>query len=166
MACGIFPDQGSNWCPLHYKGELLTTGPPRKPNTLDFNRWFIHAKLWEEWMLKKKKNLRNCFWRHIIKISLLFLRSRKPKPSLGLKNHVPHTENVQGILKRNQRSNFKHLRALGLNSRASFFQTLTASNIRHTMYLQKVMSYTMYNLHSNKLSIYKLKVNILCLTVI
>eukprot|EP00069_Balaena_mysticetus_P015194 bmy_08966T0 len=30
-----------------------------------------------------------------------------------------------------------------------------ACNIRHTMYLQKVMNYTMYNLHSNKLSIYK-----------
>ena len=26
MACGIFPEQGSNLCPLHW----LTTGPPRK----------------------------------------------------------------------------------------------------------------------------------------
>ena len=29
-ACGIFPDQGLNWCPA-LQGGFLTTGPPGKP---------------------------------------------------------------------------------------------------------------------------------------
>ena len=29
-ACGIFPDQGLNLCPLPYEGRFLTTGPPEK----------------------------------------------------------------------------------------------------------------------------------------
>ena len=29
-ACGIFPDQGSNPCPLALQGRFLTTGPPAK----------------------------------------------------------------------------------------------------------------------------------------
>ena len=46
-ACGIFPDQGSNPCPLHWQadsqplchqgspaGGFLTTAPPGKPQTL------------------------------------------------------------------------------------------------------------------------------------
>ena len=34
--CGMqnFPDQGSNPCPLHWKGGILTTGPPAKSNKL------------------------------------------------------------------------------------------------------------------------------------
>ena len=28
--CGIFPDQGSNLCPLNWEHRVLTTGPPRK----------------------------------------------------------------------------------------------------------------------------------------
>ena len=31
MACGIFPDQGSNLCPTALAGRFLTTGPPGKP---------------------------------------------------------------------------------------------------------------------------------------
>ena len=30
-ACGIFPDQGSNPCPLHWAGRFSTTAPPGKP---------------------------------------------------------------------------------------------------------------------------------------
>ena len=30
-ACGIFPDQGSNPCPLHQAGRFSTTAPPGKP---------------------------------------------------------------------------------------------------------------------------------------
>ena len=30
MACGIFLDQGSNPCVLHWKAGFLATGPPRK----------------------------------------------------------------------------------------------------------------------------------------
>ena len=30
MACGIFPDQGSNLCPLFWQVEFLITGPPGK----------------------------------------------------------------------------------------------------------------------------------------
>ena len=33
VACGIFPAQGSNPCPLHLAGGFLTTAPPGKPNT-------------------------------------------------------------------------------------------------------------------------------------
>ena len=29
-ACGIFPDQGSNSCPLHWPGRFLSTVPPGK----------------------------------------------------------------------------------------------------------------------------------------
>ena len=29
-ACGIFSDQGLNLCPLHWKPEVLTTGPSGK----------------------------------------------------------------------------------------------------------------------------------------
>ena len=29
-ACGIFPDQGSNPCPLHWQADSLTTAPPGK----------------------------------------------------------------------------------------------------------------------------------------
>ena len=29
-ACKMFPDQGSNSCPLQWKGRVLTTGPPGK----------------------------------------------------------------------------------------------------------------------------------------
>ena len=36
MVCGIFPDQGSNSCPLHLAGGFLTTGPPGKPLTRCF----------------------------------------------------------------------------------------------------------------------------------
>ena len=31
VACGIFLDQGSNPCPLHWPGGFFTTGPPGKP---------------------------------------------------------------------------------------------------------------------------------------
>jgi len=31
VARGIFLDQGSNPCPLHWPGGLFTTGPPGKP---------------------------------------------------------------------------------------------------------------------------------------
>ena len=31
MACGIFPEQGSNLCPTALAGRFLTTGPPGKP---------------------------------------------------------------------------------------------------------------------------------------
>ena len=31
MACGIFPEQGSNQCPLALQDGFLTTGPPGKP---------------------------------------------------------------------------------------------------------------------------------------
>ena len=31
VACGIFPDQGSNQYPLHFKADSLITGPPGKP---------------------------------------------------------------------------------------------------------------------------------------
>ena len=30
VACGIFPDQGSNSCPLHWPGGFLSTVPPGK----------------------------------------------------------------------------------------------------------------------------------------
>ena len=30
VACGIFPDQRSNPCPLHWPGGFSTTGPPKK----------------------------------------------------------------------------------------------------------------------------------------
>ena len=30
-ACGIFPDQGSNLCSLHWQSRLSTTAPPGKP---------------------------------------------------------------------------------------------------------------------------------------
>ena len=30
-ACGIFPDQGSNPCPLHWQADFSTTAPPGKP---------------------------------------------------------------------------------------------------------------------------------------
>ena len=33
-ACGIFPDQGSNPCPLHWQADSLTTAPPGKPPRL------------------------------------------------------------------------------------------------------------------------------------
>ena len=32
VACGIFPDQGSNPCPPALAGGFLTTAPPRKPS--------------------------------------------------------------------------------------------------------------------------------------
>ena len=35
-ACGIFPDQGSNPCPLHFADELLTTEPPEKSPNVSF----------------------------------------------------------------------------------------------------------------------------------
>ena len=31
VACGLFPDQGSNPCPLHWQADSLTTAPPGKP---------------------------------------------------------------------------------------------------------------------------------------
>ena len=31
VACGIFPDQGSNPCPLHWQADFSTTAPPGKP---------------------------------------------------------------------------------------------------------------------------------------
>ena len=37
-ACGIFPDQGSNPCPLHWHS---TTAPPGKPNQLILNSSLI-----------------------------------------------------------------------------------------------------------------------------
>ena len=36
-ACGIFPDQGLNLCPLHWQAEFLTTAPPGKT----FSRFFF-----------------------------------------------------------------------------------------------------------------------------
>ena len=29
-ACGIFPNEGSNQCPLQWQADSLTTGPPEK----------------------------------------------------------------------------------------------------------------------------------------
>ena len=34
MACGIFPDQGSNPCPLFWQVEFLTAGPPGKSTVI------------------------------------------------------------------------------------------------------------------------------------
>ena len=36
VACGIFLDQGSDWCYCALQGRFLTTGPPRKPPLLLF----------------------------------------------------------------------------------------------------------------------------------
>ena len=35
LACGTFPYQGLNWCPLHWKADS-TTGPPGKPHNFLF----------------------------------------------------------------------------------------------------------------------------------
>ena len=35
-ACGIFPDQGSNPCPLALAGGFSTTAPPGKPEKVNF----------------------------------------------------------------------------------------------------------------------------------
>ena len=100
-------------------------------HTLDFNRWFIHAKLWEKMGVKKKRAWETVSEDTSLKLlSQITLRNKKPKPSLGLKNHVPHTENVQGNLKRTQSSNFKQLRAQGLNSWASLFH----NSLQHQTY--------------------------------
>jgi len=43
MACGTFPDQGLNPCPLQWKCRVLNTGPPGKPTvslTLKFKMLF------------------------------------------------------------------------------------------------------------------------------
>ena len=38
VACEIFPDQGSNPCPLHSQADSLSTGPLRK-SKLPFLHW-------------------------------------------------------------------------------------------------------------------------------
>ena len=45
--CGMrnFPDQGSNLCPLHWKGGVLTTGPPGKSKKSLFNLAFNYLLL-------------------------------------------------------------------------------------------------------------------------
>ena len=40
MACGIFLDQGSNWCSWHCK--VITTGIPGKPCKIVFNNRLFH----------------------------------------------------------------------------------------------------------------------------
>ena len=36
-ACGIFPDQGSNLCLLHWQAELFTTELPGEPHPYGFD---------------------------------------------------------------------------------------------------------------------------------
>ena len=38
VACGIFPDQGSNPCPLHWQADFSTTAPAGKPKHPVLNR--------------------------------------------------------------------------------------------------------------------------------
>ena len=67
MACGIFPDQGSNPCPLHWKHGVLTTGPPGKSHTLlsyvnESKYYFTHSNIEYQpsgLVLKKKKSACN-----------------------------------------------------------------------------------------------------------
>ena len=40
MACGIFPDQGLNPCPLQWEYRVLTTEPPRTPLVFFFFFFF------------------------------------------------------------------------------------------------------------------------------
>ena len=44
MAWGIFPDQGSNRCPLHWQADLLSTMPPGKSSIPPLLQWcsFLH----------------------------------------------------------------------------------------------------------------------------
>ena len=53
-ACGIFPDQGSNWYPLH--GRFVTIAPPRKPS-------FIFSLIFKTvfWGLSSNSFLWFCF---------------------------------------------------------------------------------------------------------
>ena len=48
VACGIFPDQGSNPCPLHWQADS-TTAPPGKPPCIFLNYSFvkIYAQEWD-----------------------------------------------------------------------------------------------------------------------
>ena len=48
-ACRIFPNQGSNPCPLQWKHRVLTTEPPGSP-TLSFNVPFEEHSLKEKWV--------------------------------------------------------------------------------------------------------------------
>ena len=42
VACGIFPDQGSSWCPLHC--SILTTEPPGKPILLLLKKIYAYGQ--------------------------------------------------------------------------------------------------------------------------
>ena len=44
IACGIFQNQGLNWCPLSPAGRFLTTEPPGKPLKSLFFFW-LHGML-------------------------------------------------------------------------------------------------------------------------
>ena len=51
VACGIFLDQGSNPCPLHWPGGFFTTGPPGKPGFfLMYRVHMIQGELTDSWL--------------------------------------------------------------------------------------------------------------------
>ena len=44
VACGIFPDQGSNWCPLRWQGILIHCATREVPMSTTFNIQFSSIK--------------------------------------------------------------------------------------------------------------------------
>ena len=49
-ACGIFPDQGSNLCLLHWQADSLTSDPPRKPCWIIFEgKLIVFSREFEIW---------------------------------------------------------------------------------------------------------------------
>ena len=52
-ACGIFPDQGSNPCPLHWQADSQPSAPPGKPPG---GYYYFHFYGWGPWSSKKLRH--------------------------------------------------------------------------------------------------------------
>ena len=69
-ACGIFPDQGSNPCPLHWQADSQQLHHQGSPGSCTFNKQylrFLWTQVWEPQTLKFGSSQ---FWRHIFCSSL------------------------------------------------------------------------------------------------
>ena len=83
-ACEIFPDQGSNPCPLHWQADsqpLHHQGSPCNMLLIGFSHFFTSRHVYKMMFIQHQGNQRACLWPKAIRVSVSRLWLSQDLPS-------------------------------------------------------------------------------------